>query len=105
MGLEVKKVDNESTCRISAAGEVDLGTSPKLRQAILSAVDDYHIVHVELGDVEYMDSSGVATLVEGLKACRAKGKAFELHTPSTSVLKVLQLARLDSLFTIVDGAG
>jgi anti-sigma B factor antagonist len=48
-----------------------------------------------------MDSSGVATLVEGLKACADK-KKFILVNPSEPVMKVLKLARLDGLFRIQD---
>lgn len=105
MGLEVSKEEDDSTCLVVANGEIDLGTSPRLRQAILAAVDDYDVIRVNLHDIGYMDSSGVATLVEGLKASRSAGKTFELCQPSSSVLKVLQLARLDALFTIVEGTG
>lgn len=86
---------------MTATGEIDLSSSPKLRQALLAAIDDYNAVKVHLTDIAYMDSSGVATLVEALKASRAKSTQFELVAPSLSVLKVLQLARLDALFTIV----
>ena len=59
-----------------------------------------------LASVGYMDSSGVATLVEGLRAAKNSGKAFMLQMPSQSVMKVLQLARLDTIFTIMlDGNG
>ena len=47
-----------------------------------------------------MDSSGVATLVEGLRATSGTDASFVLVTPSHAVMKVLQLSRLDSVFDI-----
>jgi anti-anti-sigma factor len=47
-----------------------------------------------------MDSSGVATLVEGFKRARELDKAFVLVGPSRAVTKVLELTRLDSVFEI-----
>jgi len=101
MALQVVQKTNDGACLVTANGEIDLSSSPKLRQALLAAIDDYATVRVQLTDIGYMDSSGVATLVEALKASRAKSRKFELVAPSLSVLKVLQLARLDALFTIV----
>ncbi len=100
MGLEIELSDAEGVSVVKPAGEVDLNTSPKLRQAVLNAIKGGGSVSIDLSQVHYMDSSGVATLVEGLKSS-AKGKGtFSLMRPSPSVLKVLQLARLDSLFNI-----
>jgi anti-sigma B factor antagonist len=47
-----------------------------------------------------MDSSGVATLVEGLRSAKEHGKTLTLVAPSNSVMKVLELARLDSIFAV-----
>lgn len=101
MALQVVQKSQDGLCVVTANGEIDLSSSPKLRQALLAAIDDYEAVQVQLTDIAYMDSSGVATLVEALKASRAKSRQFELLAPSTPVLKVLQLARLDALFKIV----
>jgi len=57
-------------------------------------------VAVDLSGVRYMDSSGVATLVEGLRRCRDLDKVFKLVAPSTAVMKVLELAKLDSVFEV-----
>lgn len=101
MALEITESEPDGNVLIAAKGEVDLGSAPKLRDAILKAVKkSKDQVAVDLSGVGYMDSSGVATLVEGLKACREPGKSFALVAPSGPVMKVLQLSRLDSVFTI-----
>ncbi len=87
---------------VRVQGEVDLNSSPQLRAAILTGVGESTGIGVDLSDIQYMDSSGVATLVEGFKACTAKKLSFLLLSPSLPVMKVLKLARLDSLFRIED---
>ena len=82
-------------------GDVDLYTSPELRSALMKAIPKAAgTVGVDLSDVTYMDSSGVATLIEGLRAAGAKKVPFVLVAPSKSVMNVLQLARLGTVFEI-----
>jgi anti-sigma B factor antagonist len=100
MGLKIDQTVHGETIRIAVRGEVDLYTSPELRTAIIKAVPVAEGVEVDLSGVEYMDSSGVATLVEGFKSARENSKAFVLLRPSPSVIKVLELARLDAVFEI-----
>ena len=86
---------------ITVEGEVDLYSSPELRTAMLKAVPGPPTgVGSTSAGVTYMDSSGVATLVEGLRSARENGKTFALVAPSPSVMKVLELARLDSIFEV-----
>lgn len=101
MGLKIEQKENGAKIRITVVGEVDLSTSPELRSAIIRAVPAAEAgLEVDLGGVDYMDSSGVATLVEGFKSARENSKTFVLLRPSPSVMKVLELSRLDSVFDI-----
>jgi anti-sigma B factor antagonist len=105
MALNIDQSEHDSKLRISVRGEVDLYTSPDLRKAIMNAVPAARDgVEIELSGVEYMDSSGVATLVEGFKIARENSKLFVLVAPSPSVSRVLELARLDSVFEIEPGS-
>jgi anti-sigma B factor antagonist len=81
-------------------GDVDLEQSPRARQVLLAAVGQARAVIADLSGVGYMDSSGVASLVEAFQAARSRGGRFALAAVSTSVLRVLELARLDRVFTI-----
>jgi anti-sigma B factor antagonist len=97
--VETEKHGDQTLLRVE--GEVDLYSSPELRTAVLKAVPKAGAgVGVHLGGVSYMDSSGVATLVEGLRSAREHGKGFVLVAPSEAVMKVLELARLDSVFEV-----
>jgi len=103
MAIDLELLEQDGNCIIAVKGEVDLYSSPQLREAMLKAVvKTASVLGLDLAGVTYMDSSGVATLVEGLKATGERSKSFALLTPSQSVMKVLQLSRLDSVFTIKD---
>lgn len=102
MALSIDVRDEGGWRIIEARGEIDLNTSPQLREAVLEGVKEAGQVGVDLSGAEYMDSSGVATLVEGLKSAAEKDQPFVLMRPSSRVMKVLELARLDSFFDIRD---
>lgn len=105
MALEINVSRNGTECILEARGDVDLYSSPDLRKAILKAVREKSSLVIRLGAVGYMDSSGVATLIEGLKSCSTEKLSFVLENPSDAVMKVLQLARLDAVFEIREGPG
>ena len=91
----------EDDCAVVAlGGEVDLSWSAQVRREVLGALDRAPRVAVDLGAVSYIDSSGIAALVEGFQAARGRGVTFELVNPSAPVLAVLRLARLDRVFAI-----
>jgi len=81
-------------------GEVDLSWSQQVRRAILDALGQTGKVGVELSQVSYIDSSGIAALVEGFQNARGKGQQFGLIGASKPVMAVLQLARLDKVFPL-----
>jgi len=87
---------------LALSGEIDLNESPNARKQILNCIKKSTNLLVDLSAVEYIDSSGVASLVEGLQSSRAKKLDFALVGVSASAMQVLQLARLDSVFTIYD---
>ncbi len=85
---------------IALSGEIDLYYSPQAREQILQALHDGGNVLVDLAAVEYIDSSGVASLVEGYQLARSRKQGFGLVGVSPAAMQVLQLARLDTVFPI-----
>ena len=97
------RIDNAGdVALVRVTGEVDLSWSQQVRKAILDALTKSKVVGVELSQVTYMDSSGIAALVEGFQTSRAKGLKFGLISVSSPVRSVLALARLDKVFPMVD---
>lgn len=89
---------------IRLKGEVDLSWSQEVRRAVLDTLARSDAVGVELSQVSYIDSSGIAALVEGFQLARTRGSRFALVAVSDAVRAVLELARLDRVFLIVSTA-
>ena len=88
---------------VEVQGEVDLYTSPKMREALVGLTNGKSpAVLVDLSRVEYMDSSGVATLVEGLQLARQYGGQFKLAGLAPAIRNVFRFARLEKVFDIYD---
>lgn len=85
---------------IQLRGEVDMSTSPKARKSILSCLKKKQALLVDLSGVDYIDSSGIASLVEGYQYARDHTQNFALIGVSEIAMSVLQLARLDRVFPI-----
>jgi anti-sigma B factor antagonist len=92
--------EEEGALVVSFSGDVDLEHSPRAREVLLGAVARGQRLLVDLSRVSYIDSSGVASLVEAFQASRRLGQVFALVSVNTPALRVLELARLDRVFTI-----
>lgn len=99
--LEVSTRENQNATIVSITGDVDLYSSPEVRKVLISLTEKKtKNILVDLSRVSYMDSSGVATLVEGLQLMgKYKGKLI-LFGLEASVKEVFELSRLDKVFEI-----
>jgi anti-sigma B factor antagonist len=101
--LSISIEQDEDKLVVTPVGEIDLSTSPQLRQSLQAAlVDGDTRVIVDLAEVPYMDSSGVATLVEALQVCRRQHRELVLVRLTSRVASIFQISKLDSVFTICD---
>lgn len=99
--MDVKTRDEANALVIEITGDIDLYSSPQVREALLDAVKGKRSpVVVNLEAVTYIDSSGVATLVEGLQLTRGYDGSFRLAGLSARVREVFELARLEKVFAI-----
>ena len=90
---------------LELSGEVDLHLSPQARKQILNLLKQGVDLMVDLSAVEYIDSSGVASLVEGFQTAKTSNQRFGLIGVSDAAMQVLQLARLDRVFNIYNSVG
>lgn len=100
MELYIKTRTKEQTHILDVQGEVDLYSSPILRKYILKTIKQQHpdTLIINLGQVTYTDSSGIATLVEGLQLAQEYNTRFKLVGLAQAVLEVFQLVRLERVF-------
>ena len=82
------------------SGDIDLEHAAALRIQLLDAVQYSPALLVDLSEVTYIDSSGVANLVEALQAANDTGHRLALVALSDQARRVFELARLDKVFTI-----
>jgi len=82
-------------------GEIDMARSPVLRKAIADAMKGKPSrLVLDLSAVPYMDSSGLATLVEALQNARKGQIALALCGLTPRVRSILEIARLNTVFTL-----
>jgi anti-sigma B factor antagonist len=87
---------------LDITGDIDLAHSPAMRKALLQEIKEKKTpkVFLNLEKVRYIDSSGIASLVEGLKASRDMGSRLILYGLSKTVREVMELSRLQKIFEI-----
>lgn len=100
--VEVRTERAGETAVIRPMGDVDMSGSPELRAKIRTAQGDSpRRLVVDLSEVGYMDSSGLATLVEAMKNAKNSGSELVLASMGEKVRAIFEIARLDAYFTIV----
>jgi anti-sigma B factor antagonist len=82
-------------------GEIDLHVSPEVSKELRTLVAEKpKLLVVDLAKVTYMDSSGLAVLIEGMQAVQEYGGTFRLASVQESVRHIFEIARLDQVFDI-----
>jgi anti-sigma B factor antagonist len=85
---------------VEVEGDVDLGTSPDLRRTLFEALPTAGRLAVNLGAIKYIDSSGIATLIEVLKRSQRLQKEFVLFGLSPAVQEVFRLTHVIRVFQV-----
>jgi anti-sigma B factor antagonist len=94
----IREIDG--TLVVMLSGEIDLDRAPAVRRQLLDCVKCQKDVLVDLKAVTYIDSSGIASLVEALQWAKRRGTDLRLVAVSQQAMRVFELARLDKVFVI-----
>lgn len=89
---------------LSVSGEVDLQYSPQLREKVLGTLKAGKPLLIDLAGVSYIDSSGIASLVEGFQTAKSARLEYGLMNVSKTAMQVLALTRLDKIFQLYASA-
>jgi anti-sigma B factor antagonist len=102
LGEEIEAVCSErgSSFQIRLSGRVTIDSSPGLRELFLESLElpACQSLSVDCSGVTYIDTSGLAVLVETLRTARVKGKAFRLTGLQERPRFLLEKTRLLRLF-------
>lgn len=99
MEIEVGTYKNAQV--IALSGDVDMYSSPTLRKTLMQLIGKKATpLLVDFKDVAYIDSSGIATFVEGLKGMRSYGGSFRFVAVPERVMEIFNFSKLDKIFEI-----
>ena len=97
--MDVKSFEKEGVLVFQVNGEINISTSPELKKQFEKQT--LKKIVVDLEKVNYIDSSGLATLVEILKRTKSQGGALGLSGLSEKVKSLFEITKLDKLFLIL----
>jgi anti-sigma B factor antagonist len=102
MDISTRQAGNATV--VDVVGDITLYNSPQMRKVLIDLLKEKRVarVIVNLKSVRYIDSAGVASLVEGLKISRDMKSGFALYGLSRTTREVLELTRLIKVFEVHD---
>lgn len=99
--MNVERAEEKGAVVFTVEGQVDMHTSPQLRQQLRTALEKRRSpVVVDLTAVSFIDSSGLATLIEALQGVGRYGGKLRLAGLSPAVKNLFRLSNLASIFDI-----
>lgn len=100
-GIEITQQENDGVVTLSLKGYMDMNSSPEVREALTRYFDKQSkAIIVDLSEVPYIDSSGIATLVEGLQWSHNSKNKFRLVGLTPTVKDIFEIARLLQVFEV-----
>ncbi len=92
--VDIETLESGRSALVRVSGDVVTSTSPRVREILLGlAARRVAAIVVDMGRVGYMDSSGLAALVEGLREIRRYGGMLRLASLTPGVRKVIGFYR------------
>jgi anti-sigma B factor antagonist len=99
-GLEITVHAGDEGSIVRLRGRLNIDSSPALRDQLLAMLraQSPKAVIVDLTDVSYIDSSGIATLIEGLRMARSRQTTLCLQGLHGRLLQLFQVTGMSALF-------
>jgi len=106
--LEITVENSGMNVLVHVSGRINVDSSPDLRDCLLAILSEEPLpraVTVDLAGVPYIETSGIATLIEGLKTARHRQMTFCLQGLGGSVLRLFEVTGALDLFKASDCTG
>ncbi len=98
--MSYKVTEDGNIATIHLDGEIDMDVTEKAKEVIFPHIDAGKEVHLNLSNVQYMDSSGISVLIESHQKALEVGTVVKLKEISKSVLKVIMMAKLEQVLNL-----
>lgn len=102
MGLAIETAAAGTALVVAVTGDVDIATSPLLRDRLADVVRTHRSVVVDLDGVGFMDSTGLGVLVAAHRRSAATGARLVLARPQRIVRNALRLVQVDTVIDVHD---
>lgn len=101
MELDINTQRADDKCTVTLDGEVDVYTAPRLKEELVSAIEDGCVnVIVDLEQVGFIDSSGLGVLVSALRRARERDGVVRIVCTRDNILKIFRITGLDKVFPV-----
>jgi anti-sigma B factor antagonist len=98
--LRERELDSATTV-IAVTGELHLSTAPEFSERLNAAIaDGKTAVVLDLGEVSFIDSTGLSVLLNALRRVTRRQGRMALVCSNPTVLRLFEITRLDSTFDI-----
>ena len=98
--MSYKITEDGNIATVHLDGEIDMDVTEKAKEVIMPLIESGKEVHLNLKEVQYMDSSGISVLIESHQKAAELGSRVVLKEISKSVLKVIMMAKLEKKLII-----
>lgn len=104
--MKISQRNKEEVRILEVAGDVDFHSSPELRKCLQEVLEEkIGKLLINLKQVKYIDSSGLATFVEALQKMKRSNGKMILSDLTPAVRGVFEIAKLDRVFSLVETEG
>ena len=101
LDFEVSVTVADSAAAVRIKGELDCYTAPQLRSALLALAEDgVRHVTLDIGGVEFVDSTGLSVLVGGMKRLRDLGGGMAVKSPNDATRKLFEITGLHTVLDV-----
>ena len=98
--MTYKVIEEGNIATVHLDGEIDMDVTEGAKEVIMPLIEAKKEVHINLKEVQYMDSSGISVLIESHQKALEVGTKVVLKEISKSVLKVIMMAKLEQILNL-----
>ena len=99
--MNIEVIDHKGKKVLTLQGEIDMYSSPELREELMGILmKKVPALYIDFREVSYIDSSGIATFVEGLKYVKSYGGRLQFFSIPRGILDIFKFSKLDRVFEI-----